>query len=235
MSTLVKSHSKEKTHGKAGLATSRFERWAPIAGIAFVILMVVGSMLISDVPAPDATAQQIADYLADSGNHTRNIIGAYLWVIGALAFLWFLVRLRDDIRRAEGGTGSLASLVFGAGVTFTAVWLVSAAAFVAVPYAIELMDAPISDPDLVRLLPSTGRLLLLHGAGFAGLLVVLATSVASFRTGVFPRWLAWLGIVAAIVLLLDVIYVTIFPFWTWVFIVSIVMLMRREKTATTAA
>ena len=235
MSTLVKTHRKEKTHREAGPATSWLERWAPIGGIAFVVLMVVGSMLISDVPAADATAQQIAGYLADSGNHARNIIGAYLWLIGALAFLWFLVRLRNDIRRAEGGMGSRSSLAFGAGVTFTAVWLVSGAAFVAVPYAIELMDAPISDPDLVRLLPSTGRLLLLHGAGFAALLVVLATSVAIFRTGVFPRWLAWLGIVAAIVLLFDVVDATIVPFWTWVFIASIVMLMQRKETATTTA
>jgi hypothetical protein len=186
MSTVEKTYTRAQTYTPAAPTTSWLERWAPIAGVAFVVLMVVGSMLIGDVPAPDATAQQVADYLADGGNHTRNIVGAYLWVIGAPVFLWFLVRLRNDIRRAEAGTGSLSNLVFGAGVAFAAVWLVSAAAFVAVPYAIELRDAPISDPDLVRLLPTTGRLLLLHGAGFAGLLVVLATSVAIFRTGVVP-------------------------------------------------
>jgi hypothetical protein len=234
MTTLEQAHRRE-TYRQAGLTSSRFERWAPIAGIAFVVLMVVGSMLIGDVPAPDASAQEIATYLADSGNHTRNIIGAYLWVIGALAFVWFLVRLRNDLRRAEGGTGSLSSLTFAAGVAFAAVWMVSAVVFAAVPFAIELRDAPISDHDLVTLLPATGRLLLLLGAGFAGLLVVLATSLAILRTGVFPRWLAWLGIVAAIVLLFDVIYLTIVPFWTWVFIVSIVMLMRRERTAPAAA
>jgi hypothetical protein len=46
--------------------------------------MVVGSMLVGDVPDPNAPPQQIADYLADSGNHMRNIIGAYLWMVGAL-------------------------------------------------------------------------------------------------------------------------------------------------------
>ena len=235
MSTLEKANRRERTYRKAGPTSSWFERWAPIAGVAFVVLMVVGSMLIGDVPAPDAPAQEIANYLADSGNHTRNIIGAYLWVIGAFAFVWFLVRLRNDIRRAEGGTGSLSGPAFGAGVAFVALWMVSAVVFAAVPFAIELRDAPISDTDVVRLLPATGRLLLLLGAGFAGLLVVLTTSVAIFRTGVFPRWLVWLGIVAAIVLLFDVIYLTIFPFWTWVFIVSMVMLMRRERTAPTAA
>ena len=33
---------------------SRFERWAPIAGIVFVLLMVGGGFLVSDVPDSDA-------------------------------------------------------------------------------------------------------------------------------------------------------------------------------------
>jgi hypothetical protein len=213
----------------------QIERWAPIAGIVFVVLMVVGSILIGDVPSPDAPEQEIAEYLGDSENHTRNIIGAYLWVVGALAFLWFLTRLRSDLRRAEGGTGALSSLAFGAGVAFAAVWMVSAAALASVAYVIALRDAPVSDPDLVRVLPPMGGLLLLLGGGFAGLLLLLAASVVILRTGVLARWLAWLGIVAAIVLLFDVIYRNITPFWLWVLIACIVMLRRREETATTAA
>jgi hypothetical protein len=211
---------------------NRIERWAPISGIVFVVLMVVGSMLLGDIPSPDASEEEIVDYLADGANHTRNIIGAYLWVVGALAFLWFLTRLRSDLGRAEGGTSAISNLVFGAGVAFAAVWMVCAATYAWVPYAIELRDTPVTDPDLVWVLPSMGRLLLLLGCGFAGLLVLLAASVVIFRTRVFPRWLGWLGIVAAIVLPFDVIYVNIFPFWGWVFVASIVMLVRREKTAT---
>jgi len=95
---------------------SRIERWAPIAGIVFVVLMVTGSMLVSNVPSPNAPQHQIASYLTDSAQQTRNIIGAYLWVVGALTFLVFLMRLRNDLRRAEGGTGYLSNLAFGAGV-----------------------------------------------------------------------------------------------------------------------
>jgi hypothetical protein len=208
---------------------SQIERWAPISGIVFVVLMVVGSFLVGDVPDPDAAEREIADYLADSDNHTRNLIGAYLWVVGALAFLWFLTGLRGDLRRAEGGTGALSNLAFGAGVAFVAVWMVSAVVLASVPYAVELRDAPVSDPDLVRVLPQLGRLLLLLGAGFAGALLLLAVSGVSLRTGVFPRWLAWLAIAAAIVLFFDVVYGNIFSFWVWVFIASIVMLMRRER------
>ena len=212
---------------------SRIERWAPIAGIVFVVLMVTGSMLVSNVPSPNAPQHQIASYLTDSAQQMRNIIGAYLWVVGALTFLVFLMRLRNDLRRAEGGTGYLSNLAFGAGVAFAAVWMVSAAISASVAYAITSRGAPVTDADLVRVLPPLGRLLLLLGGGFAGILVLLAASAVIIRTGVFARWLAWLGIVAAIVLLFDVVYRDISPFWVWVFIASIVMLTRRGETART--
>jgi hypothetical protein len=207
----------------------QIERWAPIGGIIFVVLMVVGSMLVGDVPDPDAPEQEIATYLGNNADHMRNIAGAYLWVVGALAFIWFLTRLRNDLRRAEGGTGALTNVVFGSGVAFAAVWMVSATMFASVAYASALRDAPVRDPDLVRVLPPMGRLLLLLGGGFAGLLVLLAVSVVILSTGVYPRWLAWLGILAAMVLLFDVLYLTIFPFWGWVLIASVVMLVRRPE------
>jgi hypothetical protein len=211
------------------------ERWAPLGGIIFVVLMVVGTMFVADVPDPDAPQQQLANYLADSGNHSRNIMGAYIWVVGALAFLLFVTRLRSVLRGPEGGTGALSNLVFGSGVVFAAVWMVSAAAFAAVAYAVELRGATVSDPDFVKVLPQMAWMILLLGAGFAGLLLVLTTSILSLQTGVLPRWLAWLGIVVAIALPFDVIYVSIGPFLLWVLVASIVLLMRRGETATAAA
>jgi hypothetical protein len=92
------------------LTRTWIERWAPIGGITFVVFMVVGSMLIGDTPPPHAPEHEILDYLADGSAHMRNIVGAYLWVIGALAFLWFLTRLRSDLRIAEGGAGTLSNL-----------------------------------------------------------------------------------------------------------------------------
>jgi len=135
---------------------SRIERWAPIAGIVFVVLMVTGSMLVSNVPSPNAPQHQIASYFTDNAQQTRNIIGAYLWVVGALTFLVFLMRLRNDLRRAEGGTGYLSNLAFGAGVAFAAVWMVSAAISASVAYAITSRGAPVTDADLVRVLPPLG-------------------------------------------------------------------------------
>jgi hypothetical protein len=211
------------------------QRWTALSGIVFVVLMLTGAFFVIDVPAPDASTQEIAGYLADSGNHTRNIVGAYMWVLGGLAFLGFVAGLRAVLRRAEGDPGMLSSLVFGAGVVFTAVWSVSAVALAAVAYSVGLADAPVSDPDLVRVLPQLGSLLLLLGGGFAGILLVLATSMLTFRTRVLQRWLAWFGILVAIALVFDVTYMNILPLVAWVLFASIALLMRRDETATAAA
>jgi hypothetical protein len=210
------------------------QRWTALSGIAFVVLMLTGAFFLLDVPKGDASAQEIASYLSDSGNHTRNLIGAYLWVLGGLAFLGFVTGQRGVLRRAEGGPGTLSSLVFGAGVVFTAVWSVSAVAIATVAYSVEFSDAPVSDPDVVRVLPQLGSLLLLLGGGFAGILLVLGTAALIFRTGVLPRWLAWFGILVAIALVFDVTYMNILPLVAWVGVASIVLLKRQEETAAAA-
>ena len=211
------------------------QRSAALSGIVFVVLMLVGAPFVLDVPKGDASAQEIASYFTDSGTHMRNIVGAYLWVLGGLAFLGFVAGLRSVLRQAEGDPHTLSNLVFGAGVVFTAVWSVSAAALASVAYAVEFSDARVSDPDLVTVLPSLGGLLLLLGGGFAGILLLAATSILIFRTGVLPRWLGWFGIVVAIALVFDVTYVNILPLVAWVGVASIVLLMRQRETATAAA
>jgi hypothetical protein len=213
----------------------QLERWAPLGGIIFVLLMFTGTFFVADVPDPDSSQQKIADYLTDSDNHTRNLIGAYIWVVGALTFLWFAAHLRSVLRAAEGGTGLLSNIAFGAGVIYSALMMTSAVSFGAVAYAIGLRDATVSEVDIVRVLPQFAWMILLLGAGFAGIVVILTSCILSFQTGVLPRWLAWLGVVMAILLLFDVLYVNIVPFLVWVLAASIVLLMRREETATAGA
>jgi hypothetical protein len=76
-----------------------------------------------------------------------------MWVVGCLAILWFLTRLRAVLGAAEGGTGALSNLVFGAGVVFTAVWMASSAAFAAVGYVVAIVLLfDVIDANIVPLL-----------------------------------------------------------------------------------
>ena len=210
-------------------------RLAPIGGIIFAILLVIGVGLVGDHPDPDASEQEIVDYFADSDKHTLNIIGAYLWALAGVAFLLFLTHLRGVLRAAEGAPGTLANLCFASGVVFTVFLMAGGATIAAVAGAIGFRDAPITSVDLVRTLPQMGYAMILLGGGFAAIGVVLTTSIVILQTGVLPQWLAWLGIVVAIVLIFSIIFLPMIALVIWILAVSIVLLTRREETATVAA
>lgn len=214
---------------------TQLSRWAPLGGIIFIVLMVVGVGLLGDHPDPDAPDDEITKYLGDSGNLQRNIIGAYAWVLAGIGFLLFLTHLRSVLRSAEGGTGTLSNLGFGAGLIFTALLMASGATIAGVAAAVEFRDAPDIDPDFMRVLPQMGYGMLLLGGGFAAIVLVLTTSVIGLQTGVFPQWLSWLGILAAIVLIFAIIFLPMIALLIWVLAVSIVLLMRSGETSTAAA
>lgn len=213
---------------------NQIERWAPLGGIIFVILLVIGVVLIGDHPDPDASDQEITTYLGDSDNHTRNIIGAYLWAVAGIAFLWFLTHLRGVLRAAEGAPGTLSNLGFASGLAFTVLLMAGGAVIAAVAGAIEFRDAPITDVDLVRTLPQMGYAMMLLGGGFSALVLVLTASIISLQTGVLPPWLGWLGIIAAVVLLFAVIFLPMIALLIWVLAVSVVLLLRTQETAAVA-
>ena len=73
--------STTEDHGGAGRMTARREQgapkaggsrsWSPIAGIVFVVLMVVRTFSVARVPNPAAAPQTIAASLADGANYMR--------------------------------------------------------------------------------------------------------------------------------------------------------------------
>jgi len=214
---------------------NQLERWAPLGGIIFVVLLIIGVGLIGDHPDPDASNQEISDYLGDSGAHTRNIIGAYLWAVAGIAFLLFLAQLRSVLRAAEGAPGTLSNLGFASGLVFTVLLMTGGAAIAAVAGAVEFRDAPITEADLMRTLPQMGYAMVLLGGGFAAIVLVLTTSIISLQTGVLPQWLAWLGILAAIILLPAIIFLPMVALLIWVLAVAGVLLMRAGEPTRAAA
>jgi len=210
-----------------------WDRWAPIAGIVFVVLFIFGLILIADIPDADASEREIADYLADSAAHVRNIIGLYLWVLAGVSFLWFVAHLQGVLRQSESGPGTLSSLGFGAGVAFSVLLMASGVARAAVAAAIELEDATEPAPDFVRMLPQLGYGMLLIGGGFATIVLIVSTSILALETAVLPRWLAWLGLAAVVPLALALlsaviffIFITMIGQLMWVLAVAVVLLRK---------
>ena len=116
----------------------RWERWAPVSGIAYVVLFVAGFIVGGD-DIGDSDAEIVA-YFGDSGNRAEEIAGFFLLVVAALFFLWFASTLRDRLRSVEAEPKSLSSLAFGAGVASAALLVVAVALFFAVSFTIEFRD-----------------------------------------------------------------------------------------------
>jgi hypothetical protein len=205
------------------LTRIRWERWAALAGLAFVVLYVAAFSLGIEVGESD---REIRDYYADSGNRGNEVIAFFLIAGAALAFVVFAGGLRSLIARAEPETAPLAALAWAGGIGCAVLVLAGnavsrATAFAAMEPVYQL------DPNTRRLVEGVGFLLFVSGA-LAAILLVVAASVATLRHGVLPRWLGWAGFPVAALLPLAIGFVGFLVFIVWILAVSAALALRRS-------
>jgi len=206
----------------------RADRLGPAMGILAVILWVVGSIILfQDEPGGDASPQELAAHFAD--NDGRLLFGAFLFMLGVASFLWFVGTLRAELAHAENGVARLAGIVQAGGVA-TATMLFGLAA----PTAAGALQAQNEDrgpsPAAADALSALGDGFFI-GAEVAAIVLVAATALAVLRTGVFPRWVAWVSLVLAVWLVIGPIgWIALLigvPLWT--LLVSALLLTRRSR------
>jgi hypothetical protein len=212
------------------MSNSRWERWGPVAGIAFAVLFVVG-LSLNNLPSSDDSVSKITSYYNDGGNRAQIIIGSYLLWFAGVFFLWFLASLRVRLLEVEGAPGRLTSIVFGGGLVFVGMLMVAAACFASVAGDITFADEKFVSADAARFLPELGYPVLVIGGIFAAIAMIDAASVLIVRTRVLPAWIGYFGFVAAVVLLAAVIFVPMILLVLWVVFVSVAMMRARPAVA----
>jgi hypothetical protein len=126
-----------------------------------------------------------ADFAA---NQSALVTQSMLFLAGAAVSLWFLGSLRTHLLRAEGGTGRLSTVAFGAGVAWATTNMVAQAFQVGVA----------SDPGgsaPTALLKTMNAVFTIANLPLAVMLVAVA--VVSLRYHAFATWLAFLAFAAA--------------------------------------
>jgi hypothetical protein len=200
----------------------RWERYAPLAGVAAVVFWIVGFLLFvsTDVEGADTAAEILAGYKNDEGTI---LLAAWVFVFGGVLFLWFLGTLRARLRAAEGAPGHLTAVAFAGGIAA----------------AVFLMSLPLGDvsgaladnlePAAAQALNEIGTAFFV-GAEFSALALVVATALLVLRTGVLPRWLAWVSLLLGLWLLIGPIgwLGLIFGFPLWVIVVSVLLWRQAE-------
>jgi hypothetical protein len=209
----------------------RDERSAAWAGLAFVALSTLWAVVVTIVEQPQlsqGTTQDFANFYADQSNRISLILASLSLALAGFALLWLLGGLRNVLRKAErmGGTLSTASVV--SGTILGGLLFVFNAINVAVAWALEESDNFRLDPGSAQLFEGLSYLLAIEGAFVAAVFVGAASEVLR-RSGVYPAWLTWGGLViAALNFLLafpfhGVSLVLVLP---WLCAVSLVMLRR---------
>jgi hypothetical protein len=174
-------------------------RLGALAGVGFALCFFVGVAML-DIPH-DTSDRELVAWWSDRGHQATAIVSMYLFVLAGLCFLVFLAALRSRLLAAAGGRNDLTAIVGGAGVVFVSMLFVAAAARGAIAFAVRspANDERLPGPDALRYLPQVGYAITGTGGVLAAALVMAATSLLIARTAVFGRWLAWLGAVATLV------------------------------------
>jgi hypothetical protein len=179
------------------MSTRTIARTGGAAGALYVVLVFVGQGIAGtgDSPALGSPPADYARWLAANGPGTGGYAGAFLELIGLLAFVVFVAVLYDLLRRSERERTWLPAAALGAGLVSAAIKIGSAPPMLA---AFSLGHT--IDPQLAKaLIEMNDYAFLLTWAVDAVLLGAVAAS--ALRTGALPRWLAIsAGVIAPLLL-----------------------------------
>ena len=170
--------------------TDRTVRLGGLAGVIFVILILITIFAGGSMPKPDDSVLKIQKYFVD---HRRGLLFTNFAGIVAIPFaLWFGVVLRELVRRDRlaslYGTGLLSGLLVAASMAL------AGGALEATPVYVS-GAAQKYDPNLLRLVFDAQTLAFI--ATSAGILAFAAASaVAIRRSEVLPAYTMWLAVLA---------------------------------------
>jgi hypothetical protein len=201
-------------------------RWLPLTGAASVVLW-IAALVADDRVDSRASDATIVAFYAKRSHRSTEIVTFFLILAATIAFAWFVSALRARIAQAEGRTAVAATVALVSGTITAALWVAAAAIAAAVPGTIDIDEAKpfVLDPNSYRLMSGLGDLIF-FSATTVGLLLVAATSATARRTGLLPRWLAWLGFIVAASMVASFLFLPFLAFLGWILLVSVSLASR---------
>lgn len=211
-------------------ARLRAPRAAGVAGVLFSVLLFTAFMLVR-FPPMDLSDAETLEWFEDSTIRGMTIAGLYLVPFAGIAFLWFIAVIRDRIGRFEDRFFS--TVFIGSGLLFIATLFTGVALIGGLAAGERFLDG--ASPPAADIIRSTRALsvtlIFVYGEKMAGVFVFVTNTIA-FRTRVFSRWVAIIGYLVGLVLLVWIGFnyalVTIFP--AWVTFLSIYILVTARHS-----
>jgi hypothetical protein len=215
-----------ETVTRSGLRTPKA---AAIAGIVFsVLLIIIFGLLRRALPVDPLEPPET--WIEASGKTI--VIALNLFPFAGIAFLWFLGALRDRLGNQEDRF--FATVFFGSALMFLAMLLAGAAILggLVLSYAAR-PDLFVNSSTFYFARAVTYVIVNVYAIKMAAVFMI-STSTVVIYTGIAPRWIAVLGYVLALILLLSsyLISWSVMVLPIWVFLISFCILMdniRRSR------
>jgi len=195
---------------------------AAIAGIVFSLLLLsILWLLRTSIPADPL---EPGAWLATD---TRAVtVALNLVPFAGVAFLWFIGVLRDRLAQLEDRF--FATVFFGSGLLFLAM-LFAAAAVIGAIVLVASVSTPheLMNSATFRFARAASYIIANVYAIKMAAVFMISTSTVVIRTGIAPRWIAFLGFLLALILLMGSFFISwsfaVLPFW--VFLISVYILI----------
>jgi hypothetical protein len=202
--------------------SSKWERFAPLAGVLAIPFLIAGVAIVSS----NAKGSKGPKILSSYHHHSNGILlGGLLWSLGVLLFIWFLSTLRTHYAAVEGGGARLANLAWSGG-------LIASTLALLIPTGDEVGALNKNDID------ASGAAVLHHlsdaffvATEYALPVLFFASAALALRHAALPKWLGWLSLVIGVVLLIGPIgwAALIFATPIWTLIVSVMLWRCAEQ------
>jgi len=208
-------------------------RAAAIAGIVFSLLFMASMFLIrTSIPADPLAA---ATDVAKQGR--RVSLGLDLLPFAGISFLWFVGVLRDRLGQLEDRF--FATVFLGSALLFLAMIFTAASVAGGIIRLILSGQGDVLGTGAYALARiQVFQAMHTYATKMAGVFMI-STSTISLRTGIVPRWMAFLGFALALILLLSVGMIQwillVFPLWVLSMSVYILIDNFRGISRTAAA
>jgi hypothetical protein len=194
------------------------ERYAPLTGVVFALLIIAAFIFGAEPPDPDDPIAKVVKHWSENDSEHR--VSAILIALSAPFLLWFGGAWRAALTAVEGMPGRLANTGFAG--------LIVAAGGILVGSTIEFTTADtVGDvaPQATQTLSAlNSEFFFPMIAGFAVLL--LASGLLMVRTAPFPSWLGWVTIVIGVALLTPAAFPAILLALLWVPVMAVLLYMR---------
>lgn len=200
-------------------------KWAPLSGIAFLVLVVAGALYGGMPPSEKglASAEELAAAYVTQGD--RLTVATFVMGLGLVFLIYFGSVLKTALDAGSAATGCLSRAAFAGVIVFVAgaatdftlvVAMVEAAKDKVDPVAIQALSIYFENdwvPFAIGILTLTS-----------------ASAISILKYGGLPKWLGWLAALVAVVGLIPPIGFFALPgAGLWILLASIMLTLQASK------